>query len=121
MPDGGHWEHYDDGYYWWYKEWDAEGNEVENKSGYHHMSGGSGFLLARGTIQDGKDETAPLAGLQGGRADHGPASQRERQGEASTSSGAAVSARGEWHAKHSEISPDGWVRPLGSALIQTGA
>jgi hypothetical protein len=70
-PDGGRWEHFDDGYYWWYKRWDAEGALVEDESGYHHMSGGSGFMLARNTAIDGQDDAAPLNGLQGGRADYG--------------------------------------------------
>src|SRR5690606_4369728 len=69
MPDGGHWEHYDDGYQWWYTEFDAAGNVTFHDSGKHDKSGGEGFQDARTTVQDGQEDTAPLNGLQGGRAD----------------------------------------------------
>ncbi|MBD3674263.1 MAG: hypothetical protein HUJ26_12130 [Planctomycetaceae bacterium] len=60
LDDGGYWESYDDGSYWWYAEYDAAGNEIYYEDS-DHMTFDMGSALAMGESigQEGNDTGAP--------------------------------------------------------------
>lgn len=52
LDNGGYWEKYDDGYYWWYAEYDSSGNQIHYEEGYHStFSMSMGLTVLEGYVE----------------------------------------------------------------------